>query len=212
MQVDKLEKHKKRFCHHHPLMVTCTLHDTENLPCSGALGRQPRTAGFCRRRSGRSGLSPATCWACAGSAPGGAAGHPPPSPLPALAQGRPWGPIFSPRCDSSLQARPGVGRELWRKQSAWPVGPSGPAGGGKGALLRVPHWSVGQMQGFVASSGHSPPWASPTFPVPWPRTSLSPPPRPVDATGNAFWGSVCYPHPVSLILVPQSRAVWASAP
>lgn len=173
-------------------MVTCTLHDTENLPCGGVLGRQPRTAGFCRTSkreewpepSNMPGLCRVSAWRSHWTPP-------PPPPLPALAQGRPWGPIFSPRCDSSLQARPGVGRELWRKQSAWPVGPSGPAGGGKGALLRVPHWSVGQVQGCVASSGHSPPWASPTFPVPWPRTSLSPPPRPVDATGNPFWGSLC---------------------
>lgn len=159
----------------------------ENLPTGGVLGRQPRTAGFCQASEGEEWPEPSNMLGrCRVSAWGSLWTSPPvSSPLPGPRAGPP--PHLQPQVWLLTAELVWVGRELWSKRSARLVGPSGPASGGKGS----PHWSVGQGQGCVASSGHSSPWASPTFPVPWPRTSLSPPPCPVDATGNPFGGSLC---------------------
>lgn len=131
------------------------LQDTENLPC-GCPGQSGRSAGFCQTSEGEEWPEPSNMLACAGSAPGGATGppHPISSPLP--------GPRAGPGTPSSAtgvtpHCRAGLGSQgNYGANSAWLVGPAGPASGGNGALLRASHWSVasaglcGQFWAFIA--------------------------------------------------------------
>lgn len=177
------------------------LQDTENLPC-GCPGQSGRSAGFCQTSEGEEWPEPSNMLACAGSAPGGATGppHPISSPLP--------GPRAGPGTPSSAtgvtpHCRAGLGSQgNYGANSAWLVGPAGPASGGNGALLRASHWSVasaglcGQFCAFIALGiSHIPCAQAEDQPE-----SLHAQWMPLEIPLRA----VCYPHPMSLILVPKA--------